>query len=104
MGTREMLVVSKNFSEAMKIKAGLAPTMVDDGALRACPVLQGVALLWTFKFTYVNFFHSPLDLTPTPGPFLRDPSQSLCLLFPETPSSHQILTFLTTSGVGVKDE
>lgn len=46
-----MLVVSKNFSEAMKIKAGLAPTVVDNGALRARPVLQGMTLLWTFKFT-----------------------------------------------------
>lgn len=51
-----------------------------------------------------EFFRSPPDLTPTPEPFLRDLPQHLCLLFPDTPSPHQILTFPTTSGTRVKDE
>ena len=88
----------------MKIKAGLAHAKMEDGARKAFPVLQGMGLLLTFKFTETNFFIVHLDLTPTPEPFLRDLAQRLCLLFPETPSPHQILTFLTTSGARVRDE
>lgn len=50
LGTRGTLIISKNFSEAMKIKPGLAPAIIKDGAPRAFPVLQGMGFLPTFKF------------------------------------------------------
>lgn len=50
-----MLVISKNSSEAMKTKAGLAPTVLEDGELRAFPVLQELGLLLVYLGKLFSF-------------------------------------------------